>query len=81
MTTSYWNNSDTTSQFDFDKQSLLKQLVLSDHTKEIENLKMIEKNQKNSLIKFNVTKNEIFQLNENYKTVHRKLKLQHSVEL
>lgn len=43
---------------------------------------MIEKTgNKNTLIKFNVTKNEIFQLNENYKTVHRKLKLQYSVEL
>lgn len=42
---------------------------------------MIEKNAKNILIKFNVTKNEMFQLNENYKTVHRKLKLQYSVEV
>lgn len=43
---------------------------------------MIEKKEsKNALIKFNVTKNEIFQLNENYKTVHRKLKLQYNVEL
>lgn len=43
---------------------------------------MIEKSQaKNNLIKFNVSKNEIFQLNENYKTVHRKLKLQYTVEL
>lgn len=42
---------------------------------------MIEKNPKNSLIKFNVTKNEIFQLNENYKTIHRKLKIQYNVEL
>lgn len=43
---------------------------------------MIEKaGNKNTLIKFNVTKNEIFQLNENYKTVHRKLKMQYSVEL
>lgn len=43
---------------------------------------MIEKNpNKNNLIKFNVSKNEIFQLSENYKTVHRKLKLQYSVEL
>lgn len=43
---------------------------------------MIEKNSnKNSLIKFNVSKNEIFQLSENYKTVHRKLKMQYSVEL
>lgn len=42
---------------------------------------MIDKNPKNNLIKFNVTKNEIFQLNENYKTVHRKLKTQYSVEV
>lgn len=42
---------------------------------------MIDKNPKNNLIKFNVTKNEIFQLNENYKTVHRKLKMQHTVEV
>lgn len=42
---------------------------------------MIEKTQKNNLIKFNVTKNEIFQLNENYKTIHRKLKMQYSVEV
>lgn len=42
---------------------------------------MIDKNLKSNLIKFNVTKNEIFQLNEHYKTVNRKLKMQHTVEL
>lgn len=38
---------------------------------------MIEK----SLIKFNISKNELFQLSENYKTIHRKLKLSHNIEL
>lgn len=43
---------------------------------------MIEKNpNKAILIKFNVAKNELFQLNENYKTIHRKLKMQYSVEV
>lgn len=42
---------------------------------------MIDKNLKSNLIKFNVTKNEIFQLNEHYKTVNRKLKMQYTVEL
>lgn len=43
---------------------------------------MIDKAQtKENLIKFNVSKNEIFQLMENYKTVHRKLKMQYTVEL
>lgn len=43
---------------------------------------MIEKTaNKNNLIKFNVSKNEIFQLIENYKTVHRRLKMQYAVEL
>lgn len=43
---------------------------------------MIEKTpNKNIVIKFNVSKNEIFQLAENYKTVHRKLKMQYTVEL
>lgn len=35
----------------------------------------------NNLIKFNISKNEIFQLTENYKTVHRKLKMTFKVEL
>lgn len=34
-----------------------------------------------NLIKFNISKNEIFQLMENYKTVHRKLKMTFKVEL
>lgn len=43
---------------------------------------MIEKtSNKNVVIKFNVSKNEIFQVTENYKTIHRKLKMQYTVEL
>lgn len=37
---------------------------------------MIEK----LLIKFNVSKNELFRLSENYKSVHRKLKISYNIE-
>lgn len=37
--------------------------------------------EKMNLIKFNVSKNEIFQLTENYKTVHRKLKSTYKIEV
>lgn len=33
------------------------------------------------IVIFNVSKNELFQLTENYKTVHRKLKLDWRVEV
>lgn len=37
--------------------------------------------EKQHLVKFNVSKNEIFQLTENYKTIHRKLKLIYNIEV
>lgn len=37
--------------------------------------------EKLNLIKFNISKNEIFQLTENCKSIHRKLKTLYNVEV
>lgn len=69
----------TVNEFQTNKQTKIKFLGGGERDS---TFKMIEKTgTKNALIKFNVSKNEIFQLNENYKTVHRKLKMQYNVEL